>query len=155
MNSTLKLNKGFTIIEVVLVLAIAGLIFLMVFIALPALNAGQRDTSRRSDVSIVQTAVSNFQSANKNAFPTTTQLKANIKGKSDNSEIVTVGAGVGTAGVTVTAAKGTIHVYQYGLCGAQAGTGGTQFTLTRGTKSQYAVVTGLDNGQAYCQQGNE
>ena len=29
-------KKGFTIIEVVLVLAIAGLIFLMVFIALPA-----------------------------------------------------------------------------------------------------------------------
>ncbi|OYX35483.1 hypothetical protein B7Z00_05080, partial [Candidatus Saccharibacteria bacterium 32-50-10] len=30
-------QKGFTIIEVVLVLAIAALIFLMVFIALPAL----------------------------------------------------------------------------------------------------------------------
>ena len=30
-------NPAFTIIEVVLVLAIAGLIFLMVFIALPAL----------------------------------------------------------------------------------------------------------------------
>ncbi|MBP9552373.1 type II secretion system protein [Candidatus Saccharibacteria bacterium] len=30
-------KKAFTIIEVVLVLAIAGLIFLMVFIALPAL----------------------------------------------------------------------------------------------------------------------
>lgn len=33
-NST---KKGFTIIEVVLVLAVAGLIFLMVFLALPAL----------------------------------------------------------------------------------------------------------------------
>lgn len=31
-------KKGFTIIEVVLVLAIAGLIFLMVFLALPALQ---------------------------------------------------------------------------------------------------------------------
>ncbi|MBQ6130136.1 type II secretion system protein, partial [Candidatus Saccharibacteria bacterium] len=31
----MKSYKGFTIIEVVLVLAIAGLIFLMVFIALP------------------------------------------------------------------------------------------------------------------------
>ena len=35
---------GFTIIEVVLVLAIAGLIFLMVFIALPVLQRSQRDT---------------------------------------------------------------------------------------------------------------
>ena len=37
-------KKGFTIIEVVLVLAIAGLIFLMVFVALPALQRGQRDS---------------------------------------------------------------------------------------------------------------
>ena len=32
-----KLYEGFTIIEVVLVLAIAGLIFIAVFLALPAL----------------------------------------------------------------------------------------------------------------------
>ncbi len=38
---------GFTIIEVVLVLAIAGLIFLMVFIALPALQRAQRDSQRK------------------------------------------------------------------------------------------------------------
>ena len=41
---TLKNKKGFTIIEVVLVLAVAGLIFLMVFLALPALQRAQRDT---------------------------------------------------------------------------------------------------------------
>ncbi|MBS7346174.1 MAG: type II secretion system protein, partial [Candidatus Sacchiramonaceae bacterium] len=39
---------GFTIIEVVLVLAIAGLIFLVVFIALPALQRNQRDTQREN-----------------------------------------------------------------------------------------------------------
>lgn len=43
-------TKGFTIIEVVLVLAIAGLIFLMVFIALPALQRNQRDTQRKNDM---------------------------------------------------------------------------------------------------------
>ena len=43
-------KKGFTIIEVVLVLAIAGLIFLMVFLALPALQRSQRDTQRKQDV---------------------------------------------------------------------------------------------------------
>lgn len=45
-----KLNQdhsGFTIIEVVLVLAIAGLIFMMVFIALPALQRNQRDTKKK------------------------------------------------------------------------------------------------------------
>ena len=43
--------KGFTIIEVVLVLAIAGLIFLMVFLALPALQRAQRDTQRKQTIS--------------------------------------------------------------------------------------------------------
>lgn len=46
-------KKGFTIIEVVLVLAIAGLIFLMVFLALPALQRSQRDTQRKQDVAMV------------------------------------------------------------------------------------------------------
>ena len=43
-------KKGFTISEVVLVLAIGGLIFLMVFIALPALQRSQRDTQRKDDL---------------------------------------------------------------------------------------------------------
>lgn len=62
-------KKGFTIIEVVLVLAIAGLIFLMVFIALPALQRSQRDTQRRNDLSRAQTAVNNYQTNNRNKLP--------------------------------------------------------------------------------------
>lgn len=70
MNVTQKNNqKGFTIIEVVLVLAIAALIFLMVFIALPALQRSQRDTQRKSDVSRLQTAIQNYQSSNRNKLP--------------------------------------------------------------------------------------
>ena len=53
--------KGFTIIEVVLVLAIAGLIFLMVFVALPALQRSQRDTARRNDMSRVDTSLAQYQ----------------------------------------------------------------------------------------------
>lgn len=70
MNAQIKNNmKGFTIIEVVLVLAIAGLIFLMVFIALPALQRGQRDTQRKTDMSRAMTQLSNYQSANRNNLP--------------------------------------------------------------------------------------
>jgi len=46
-----KDQKGFTIIEVLIVLAIAGLILLIVFLAVPALQRNSRDTSRRNDVS--------------------------------------------------------------------------------------------------------
>ena len=54
-------KQGFTIIEVVLVLAIAGLIFLMVFVALPALQRSQRDTQRRNDMSRVDTSLVQWQ----------------------------------------------------------------------------------------------
>lgn len=54
-------KAGFTIIEVVLVLAIAGLIFLMVFVALPALQRSQRDTARRNDMSRVDTSLVQYQ----------------------------------------------------------------------------------------------
>lgn len=57
-------KKGFTIIEVVLVLAIAGLIFLMVFIALPALQRSQRNTRRRQDISRIMTAFTDYESNN-------------------------------------------------------------------------------------------
>jgi prepilin-type N-terminal cleavage/methylation domain-containing protein len=64
-----KNNKGFTIIEVVLVLAIAGLIFLMVFVALPALQNGQRDSQRREDVSRAVSQLTSYQTNNKGSLP--------------------------------------------------------------------------------------
>lgn len=59
-----KSRKGFTIIEVVLVLAVAGLIFLMVFVALPALQRSQKDTQRRDDYSMLSAAISSYSASN-------------------------------------------------------------------------------------------
>ena len=70
MNLINKNNKkGFTIIEVVLVLAIAGLIFLMVFLALPALQRSQRDTQRKNDASRLRAAVTDYSSNNRGKLP--------------------------------------------------------------------------------------
>lgn len=70
MNAEQARNKnGFTIIEVVLVLAIAALIFLMVFIALPALQRNQRDTQRKDDIGRTLTAINNYQSNNRGKLP--------------------------------------------------------------------------------------
>ena len=55
-----KLNHGFTIIEIILVLAVAGLIFLMVFLALPALQRSQRDTQRKNDARNLLAAIIEF-----------------------------------------------------------------------------------------------
>lgn len=65
-------KRGFTIIEVVLVLAIAGLIFLMVFIALPAMQRSQRDTQRRDQLSMLMTQITQYQANNRNKLPTGT-----------------------------------------------------------------------------------
>lgn len=65
----LKTKKGFTIVEVSLVLAIAGLIFLMTFIALPALRASQRDTERKEAVTLLIDALKKYQSNNRGALP--------------------------------------------------------------------------------------
>lgn len=66
-----KKQQGFTIIEVVLVLAIAGLIFLVVFLAVPALQRGQRDTARRNDVGRVIAAVQSYRTNSKGTLPAT------------------------------------------------------------------------------------
>ena len=70
-------KKGFTIIEVVLVLAIAGLIFLMVFIALPALQRGQRDGQRRDDMSRFMSQINSYATNNRGNVPPATTAGIN------------------------------------------------------------------------------
>ncbi len=65
-----KQKQGFTIIEVVLVLAIAALIFLMVFMALPALQRSQRDTQRKNDMGRLKTAIDSYKANNRGRLPT-------------------------------------------------------------------------------------
>ena len=69
-KENIKNKKGFTIIEVVLVLAIAGLIFVWVFVALPALQRSQRDTQRRDDMARFMSQLSQRQANNKGEVPT-------------------------------------------------------------------------------------
>ena len=65
MNNEKKLTKkGFTLIEVVLVLAIAGLILAMVLIALPALQRGQRNTQRKRDLSLIVSQMEKWRAKN-------------------------------------------------------------------------------------------
>ena len=63
-------EEGFTIIEVLIVLAIAGLILLVVFLAVPALQRNSRNTSLKNDVSNVLGGVAEFQNVNSGSMPT-------------------------------------------------------------------------------------
>lgn len=63
-----KKSEGFTIIEVLIVLAIAGLIMLIVFLAIPALQRNSRNNARNNDGSRISAAVSECLS-NRNNQP--------------------------------------------------------------------------------------
>lgn len=69
-NQKSKASAGFTIIEVLIVLAIAGLILLIVFLAVPALQRNSRNTAIKNDVQNVIGGVSEYTGANNGTLPT-------------------------------------------------------------------------------------
>lgn len=147
MNVAKTNQKGFSIIEVVLVLAIAGLIFLMVFVALPALQRSQRDTGRRNDVGVVASAVSTYASNNKGALPAasaagSTALRGYVDSLNqyDVTQIVVNGA--------VTTAPGdNIVVHPRAKCGTNGN------ATTTGAKARQAAIRVQLEGSnvVYCQ----
>ena len=64
-----KSKKAFTIIEVVLVLAVSGLLFIMVFIAFPALKNGQKRIQREDDLSRIAGLAITYRADHGNLSP--------------------------------------------------------------------------------------
>lgn len=64
-----KLQEGFTIIEVMIVLAIAGLILVVVLIAIPQLQRNQRNENRRSVASRIVTEINAYAGNNGGVYP--------------------------------------------------------------------------------------
>jgi prepilin-type N-terminal cleavage/methylation domain-containing protein len=66
-----KRKSGFTIIEVMIVLAIAGLILLIVFLAVPALQRSAANTGRKDDAGRISSAINDFVSNSNGTLPRT------------------------------------------------------------------------------------
>lgn len=128
MNKQFKSNnKGFTIIEVLIVLAIAGLIMLIVFMAVPALQRNSRNTQIRNSAAAVLGGVSEFVSNNNGQLPTNIGPAA-----ADGTVPITGGAGTNSvtakvqAGYTVSngaampGGTGSIVVYLNHKCNGNA-----------------------------------
>jgi prepilin-type N-terminal cleavage/methylation domain-containing protein len=64
-------SQGFTIVEVMFVLAIAAMIMLIVFLAVPALQRNSRNTGRKSDAGRISSAITNYISNNNGTLPPT------------------------------------------------------------------------------------
>ena len=102
-----KRESGFTIIEVLIVLAIAGLIMLIVFLAVPALQRNSRNRGRENDASLLATAV-NDCITNKNGA-TTNCVTLGTDNVSYNAtranQLTTAPAASALAGATVSQAR--------------------------------------------------
>ncbi len=69
MTNLLKKAKGFTLIEIVLVLAIAGLLMVIVFLALSGAEKSQRDTQRKNALGQIAAGLENYASNNSGQYP--------------------------------------------------------------------------------------
>lgn len=139
--NTRQQQQGFTIIEVVLVLAIAALIFLMVFVALPALQASQRDTARKNDASIVASGVTKFTSSEGAPVSTSTSA-ADLQKYIDKLDQYEVSNVVIANALTVNPTATQVMVYPSAQC---SGTNVASATTSR----KLAVRVMLDNGTTY------
>ena len=62
-------EQGFTLVEVMIVLVIGGIILLLVFLAIPALQRSTRNYQRRQDVALALQAVSHYELNDTGKFP--------------------------------------------------------------------------------------
>jgi len=74
-----KKTEAFTIIEVLIVLAIAGLIMLLVFLAVPTLQRNSRNTQRNGDAALFAAAVNECLS-NRNGDINSCNTAAGVEG---------------------------------------------------------------------------
>lgn len=109
-NIKKQVASGFTIIEVMIVLAIAGLIMLIVFLAVPALQRNAHNTSIKNDVSSILGAVNEYENNNGGNLPTAVSVSGSVL--TVGSSCTTAGSNCSTANVgyvtTVSNPTGTI-----------------------------------------------
>jgi type II secretory pathway pseudopilin PulG len=155
--SNKRKTEGFTIIEVVLVLAIAALIFLIVFLALPALQKSQRDTQRKQDLSRFMSQVTQYQSNHQGSIPIgasnwtqfvtdyLTNGGASFGDPQKGSYTLTVNGSGSTPAPSTTPSNVTIYE------GAKCSNASTTPSGTGANARDVAVVMALEQGGSLCQ----
>ncbi|MEK7602696.1 MAG: prepilin-type N-terminal cleavage/methylation domain-containing protein [Patescibacteria group bacterium] len=145
-----KRIEGFTIIEVMIVLAIAGLILLIVFLAVPALQRNSRNTQRGNDAARALAAAQEVLNNNNGDMATVTS--ANIQAAIAKPAYYTLAA-ITTAAAPLAATNGTtidsIIIYRGSQC-ATAPPADVGKAIA-GTTRQMAAVWTAEAAQLRCQ----
>jgi prepilin-type N-terminal cleavage/methylation domain-containing protein len=145
-----KNNKdGFTIIEVMIVLAIAGLILLIVFLAVPALQRNARNTSRKNDISSLGSAISEYVDNQNGAVPTTAaNFTNNWKPGYYTAADINIVNFADTTAVTPTAPTSIdkINVTEYGACNTNGTAGAVGVSSRSIAVTYYVEAPGVTTG---------
>jgi len=145
-SNLIKKDKGFTLIEIVLVLAIAGLLLVIVFLAVSGAQKSRRDSQRKSDAARILAQLEQSASNLSGAYPSTQAL------------LDTFTSGYITTGNYKDPSSGTQYTLTYGIAAPAAGvmqvasnascSGGL---LVVGGGSRVAgVQTYVENGSSFC-----
>lgn len=144
-------SDGFTIIEVLVVLAIAGLVMVVVFLAVPALQRNSRNSALGADARAILAAVGNYRTNNGGSLPAAQTAAAPTGGRitigaaGTNQETASVGSGTatvqvdnGSSPITASDPVGTIQAVTgaNALCNATA----TGLSGNTGSSASYAVL---------------
>jgi prepilin-type N-terminal cleavage/methylation domain-containing protein len=157
MNNLLQKKKasGFTIIEVIIVLAIAGLIMVIVFIAIPQLQRNQRDNARQNVVNRVEAEMETYAGNNQGVYPVdATRLASFQTNYFNNLEKRNPKTGADYA-LTFAAAVGTnptvnqLLIYRDSTCNGENAAVITGGTFGSATTRAIALRVLLDNGSTY------
>jgi prepilin-type N-terminal cleavage/methylation domain-containing protein len=157
-NRKTKQTDGFTIIEVLIVLAIAGLIMLIVFLAVPALQRNAHNTSIKNDVSNVLGAVNEYVNNNNGSTPTTVSISGGtvtVSGAAGTNTAtgkvgyLTTGSWSATGTMPAAGSAGTIVVVPGAVCNSTS----TDKTTTGATVRNYVALFRLEGDAQECQQG--
>ncbi len=147
-------NKGFTIVEVLIVLAIAGVILATILLAVPALQRNSRNKQVKQAATALVAGAQEYASANGGAAPAsatfssptvtwgasgTTQTKTTVAGS------ITVTPSLGTGTIPTTFAANTVYLITGAVCSGKTAVQGT------GTAVVYTVEAGTNTSG--CVQG--
>jgi prepilin-type N-terminal cleavage/methylation domain-containing protein len=147
-----KKDQGFTIIEVLIVLAIAGLILLVVFLAVPALQRNSRNTQRKDDVARVGSAVQEVLNNNNGALTalTSANVQAGLGTLAYYTNTNVTVSGAAPAAVTNGTTTDTVNIYTGGRCNTMTGGMGVTSSAPTGGNPpgarQIAIVYSTETG---------
>lgn len=162
--------KGFTIIEVLIVLAIAGLIMSIVFVAVPQLQRNARDSKRQSIAQRLSNELNAFSGNNQGTYPfvgvngtftdcstsnATNQSCYDWYNRYINGKVDVIDPKTGSTTSIFFANTGTLPAWSLGnvwitvgaTCNGDRPSGGS--TGASSTSKQYALTISLERSNTY------